>query len=109
MPDGYAVAPHRLVEAAPTAWTADVPAALSVPGRAELGPCCLAAVAALGYTVAAAFLCAGAPVRLLALTFPRRGARTLPGAGSSFVPATVLAALSRLALKGADSRGPSLV
>ncbi|MFK0142468.1 hypothetical protein [Streptomyces murinus] len=43
--DGYAIRLHRLVEAGPAAWSADVPAVLAALGRAELGAFYLAAVA----------------------------------------------------------------
>ncbi|MFH9466392.1 hypothetical protein ACH4LT_03710 [Streptomyces clavifer] len=41
--DGYAIVLHRLVEAGPAAWTADVPAVPAALGWAELGPFYLAA------------------------------------------------------------------
>ncbi|MDP5315569.1 hypothetical protein [Streptomyces poriferorum] len=43
--DGYAIVLHRLVEADPAAWTADVPAVLTALDRAELGAFYLAATA----------------------------------------------------------------
>ncbi|MFI7236966.1 hypothetical protein [Streptomyces cyaneofuscatus] len=43
--DGYAIVLHRLVEADPAAWSADVPAVLTALDRAELGAFYLAATA----------------------------------------------------------------
>ncbi|MGW0564447.1 hypothetical protein ACWDZ4_28550 [Streptomyces sp. NPDC003016] len=47
--DGYAIVLHRLVEADPAAWTADVPAVLTALDRAELGAFYLAATANAGH------------------------------------------------------------
>ncbi|MFJ3182343.1 hypothetical protein ACIPJN_28680 [Streptomyces sp. NPDC086796] len=71
--DGYAIVLHRLVEAGPAAWTADVPAVLAALHRAELGAFYLAAAASAAHRPGA--LPAGpAPAALAALALRR----TLP-------------------------------
>ncbi|MEO3978967.1 hypothetical protein [Streptomyces sp. CAU 1734] len=84
--DGYAIVLHRLVEAGPAAWSADVPAVLAALGRAELGAFYLAAVAGAAHRPGA--LPAGpAPAARAALVLRRTLPTPAPGRP---VPAAVL-------------------
>ncbi|MFE3632333.1 hypothetical protein [Streptomyces goshikiensis] len=68
--DGYAIELHRLVQAAPAAWTADVPQLLAALGRPDLGAFYLAAAATAADTPGA-FPVGPAAAALAALTLRR--------------------------------------
>ncbi|SCD32051.1 hypothetical protein GA0115243_100885 [Streptomyces sp. ScaeMP-e83] len=78
--DGYAIVLHRLVEADPAAWSADVPAVLTALNRAELGAFYLAATANTAHRPGA--LPAGpAPAARAALHLRRTLPAPAPGPG----------------------------
>ncbi|WP_332758301.1 hypothetical protein [Streptomyces sp. MT206] len=68
--DGYAIELHRLVQAAPDAWTADVPQLLAALARPDLGAFYLAAAATAAGTPGA-FPAGPAAAALAALTLRR--------------------------------------
>ncbi len=70
--DGYAMVLHRLVAAAPAAWTSDVPAVLAALGRPELAAFYLAAAAA-HTDRPGAFLDGALPAAVAAALEVRRG------------------------------------
>ncbi|MEV7881867.1 hypothetical protein [Streptomyces microflavus] len=77
--DGYAIVLHRLVEADPAAWSADVPAVLTALDRAELGAFYLAATANTAHRPGAL------PAARAALRLRRTLPTPVPGQPSSTV------------------------